>query len=120
CLLPNISSCQPGTRCLSGVCQGRCDPGNLSSCPPGHLCQPLGAEFYCAVDTSGQGGGGAGGGGGTTNGGGRPGTGGGAVTGGGSAGGTVMVNNMGCTCQGVDAGVSLLALLGLALLRRRP
>ncbi len=120
CLLPNISSCQPGTRCISGVCQGRCDPANPNSCPAGHLCQPVGPEFYCAVDNSGQGGGGAGGGGGTPNGGGRTGTGGGvAITGGGSAGGNVMVTNMGCNCQGADGGLSLLALLGLALLRRR-
>jgi uncharacterized protein (TIGR03382 family) len=118
--LPNIASCQPGTKCLSGVCQGRCDPANAQSCPPGNLCLAAAGSFYCTPDTSGEGGGTAGTGGGTSGtGGGRTGTGGGvAVVGGGTAGGNVNVNNMGCGCSGAEATLPF-ALLGLALLSRR-
>lgn len=120
CLLPNISSCQPGTRCISGVCQARCDPANTQSCPAGHICSAIANDFYCAVDTSGEGGGSAGTGGGSAGGGTRP-TAGGFVAAGGAAGGNVMVNNMGCVCQGDGGGVlSSLGLLFAVLgLRRR-
>ncbi len=117
CLLPNISSCQPGTRCISGVCQGRCDPMNPQTCPAGHVCTPLANDFYCTVDTSGEGGGTATAGGGA--GGGRRPTGGGTAVGGGAAGGNVMVNNMGCTCQGQGGALfSALSVLLLAARRR--
>lgn len=115
CLLPNIASCQPGTRCISGVCQGRCDPSNPQTCPSGHVCTALANDFYCTVDNSGQGGGSSGTGGGGTSGG-RA-TGGGFVAAGGAAGGTVTVNNMGCTCQGGGGG--LLAALAALLFSTR-
>jgi hypothetical protein len=114
CLLPNITSCQPGTRCISGRCQGRCDPMNPQTCPNGHVCVPLDNDFYCTIDTSGEGGGNAAGGGGR-----RP-SGGGAAGGGAAGGANVMVNNMGCTCQGEGGALfSALSVLLLATRRRR-
>lgn len=114
CLLPNIATCQSGTRCISGTCQSRCDPSNAQTCPAGHLCTALGSEFYCTVDTSGEGGGTAGGGT-TARSGGRAG---GGTTAGGSAGGGT-INNMGCACQSVSAELWLLAPLLLGFARRR-
>jgi hypothetical protein len=117
CLLPEIASCQPGTRCLSGFCEGRCDPMNPNTCPIGRVCTfQLGSEFYCQEDTSVNGGGSAGTAGGTSGtGGGRPS---GGVGGGAAGGGNVNVNNMGCTCQSVDPSLALFALAGLIVRAR--
>lgn len=118
CLLPNIASCQPGTRCISGVCEARCDPMNVRSCPIGRVCTAVGGTFYCAPDTSGEGGGSAGGGGGSPTSGGRPPMAGSSGTGGGTGGGTVTT--VPCSCSGTEAGPTvLLALSVLAALRRR-
>lgn len=113
CLLAaGISACQPGTKCISGVCQARCNPSDIFSCPIGTICKPLFNDNYCTIDTSGEGGGSAGGGT-TSSAGGRPS----GVGGGTAGGGLVVVNNMGCACQGTDAGV--LAWLLAPLLGRR-
>jgi hypothetical protein len=118
CLLASgVASCQPGTKCLSGVCQPRCDPNNLQTCPPGHLCNALFGDFYCTPDNSGQGGGTSGGGGSNTSGG-RPTAGGLPVGGGAAGGGGVTVNNMGCACQGSSGGMVLVALASLVVMQR--
>jgi uncharacterized protein (TIGR03382 family) len=120
CLLPTIASCQPGTRCLSGVCEGRCDPMNPNTCPVGRVCTArIGDEWYCTEDTSVNGGGsaGTGGGGMVSSGGGR--AGGSSGVGGGAAGGGT-VNNMGCACQSGSASMALLGLAAMLIRRRRP
>jgi hypothetical protein len=116
CTLPNIASCQPGTRCVAGVCESKCDPMDPNTCPAGRVCTvQQGANWYCTPDLSGEGGGPATGGGPSGPGGGR------AVptVGGGSAGGMTMVTNMGCNCQTQALPWPLWGLLVMMALVRR-
>jgi uncharacterized protein (TIGR03382 family) len=102
-----VGACGTGLLCLSGQCEGQCDPHGKSDCPILTQCMELASSpgtFVCQPVDFGGGGGdqGSGGGGGTHH------TGGGGVGGGGT--------DSGCGCGSAEG---LFALAGLLVLRRR-
>ncbi len=122
CLLPNIATCQAGTRCISGICSPRCDLNDPTTCNNGRVCRAVAGQGYCVEDTSGEAGGTAQAGGTAPTAGGRgggstfTGTGGGRA--GGAGGGGTTVTNMGCGCTSFS-GLWPVVPLALAVLSRR-
>lgn len=112
--MPDVHSCQSGTKCIQGNCRPRCDP-MASTCVVGTTCRDIGTGvFYCQDEIVSGGGGG----GGATGGGGARGGGSGAATGGGggSGGGTM---DLGCGCGASGGPLGALVLGVVALMRRR-
>ncbi|MFT3707770.1 MAG: hypothetical protein QM817_08895 [Archangium sp.] len=111
--MPEVHSCQSGTKCIQGTCRTRCDP-MLQNCPLSSTCRDFNGVFYCQdeIISTGGGGGTTGGGGGSRGGGGGTASGGGGGTGGGTM-------DLGCGCGASGGPVGLLVFGLIGLLRRR-